>query len=276
MPEGLRLRLGQLMAVFSVSLRLNVRSKRLWTLLLVAALPVIPPLIVLILNTVFGHSIPMGRGAMLTFKNFVGIAYFHFLLYIIALVSGLAVVSDEVEGKTLVHLMLRPLPKWVLVVGRYLAGWVVAAAILVASLVLNYALIWAVRLDADTRHLAFNAANLKVLGFNAMCLAFALAAYMSLFSAFGAWLPHGERFGIVFCFGWEWLITYLPARLKWFTVMYHVQTICPHEMAGGRLARLLTLQGEPLSKTTCTIVLICIIVAGLALTIRNLKTREWR
>jgi len=265
------LRLSQLRATWSLNLRIARSGKRLWILALVTALPVLPPLIFLIVSFLFPRDRTFGVGAMAFFKGTVGTVYLHVVLYILALVYGLAVVSDEVEGKTLIHFMLRPIPRWVIVVGKFLAAWLITALLIVSSLALTYTLAWVVEKEPGAWKHLFEYANLKILLLDSLVLVFALAAYLALFSCVGAWLRHGERWGVVFCFGWESLIAYLPAKLKWLTVMYHVQTLLPHSVS---VAKFFSLRGEPLSKPTCVAILLGVTVVSLALTVWNLRRRE--
>ena len=266
------LRWTQLRAVLGLGLRIALRGKRIWILGFVTFLPAAIPVLHMILTRLARH-VPDFPPAMDFFKNLVSVLYLHVLLYVLALTHGLAVISDEVEDKTLIHLMLRPLPRWVIVVGRFLSAWLAAGALLVGSLLLLYALAWSAQPGGDLWRRALDHFNLKILVLDCLILVFALGAYLALFSCVGAWLPHGERWGVIFCFGWENLITYLPARLKWMTLMYHVQTLFPHNV---RVAKLFAIWGEPLPKPTCAAILLISTVVFLALTVWNLKRREIR
>lgn len=271
-PRRVALRLAQVRAVFGLSLRITLRGKRIWILGFIALVPALLPVLHMVLVRLFTH---VGRfpPAMDFFKNVVSVLYLHVLLYVLALACGLAIVSDEVEDKTLVHLLLRPLPRWAIVVGRWLSTWLVTSVVLVGSLIALYALSWAAQQEFDVGRRALDHFNLTILALDCLVFVFALGAYLALFSCVGAWLPHGERWGVVFCFGWESLITYLPARLKWFTLMYHAQTLFPHKVSVNKL---FSVWGEPLPKLTCALILVIVTVVSLALTVWNLKRREIR
>lgn len=150
--------------------------------------------------------------------------------------------------------------------------WVVAATLLAASLVATYLLVWVAQKNPESLRMAAQHSG-TVVNY-AILLVLALAAYMALFGCLGAWLPHGERWGVVFCFGWEWLITYLPARIKWMTLMYHVQTLLPPERTHE--TGFFTIRGEPLSKPTCVAILLIVTIVSVALTVWNVKRREIR
>jgi hypothetical protein len=267
------LRLRQLLAVFRFSLRLHWREKRLIIVFLILLLPAVLPILYTIMTLFAKHEVPPFPPGIEVFKNLMSVAYLRVLLYIVALVYGLALVSDEVEGKTLIHYLLRPAPRWVMVVGKYAAAWIITSILLVLAVGITYGLLFAVQPLPVFRWYALNAENLALLGKDLAVLVFALGAYLALFSAAGAWLPRAERWGIVFTFGWESLITYLPARVKWFTLMFHVQTLFPHDVT---ILSVFTLRGEPLTKPTSAIILASVIVGGLALTVLNLKRREIR
>lgn len=267
------LRLAQLRAVFGLSSRIALRGKRLWILALLGILPTLLPILHIVASRL-SSRVPPFPPAMEFFKTVVvSTVYLRVILYILALAYGLAIISDEVESKTLVHLLLRPLPRWVIVLGRFLSTWLIAGLLLAGSLALNYVLIWAAQREAGAWKNLFSYANLRILLLDALVFFLALAAYLALFSCIGAWLRHGERWGVVFCFGWEWLIPYLPSKLKWFTVMYQVQTLFPHDVS---VAKFFSLWGERFSKTACIAILLIAAAAFLALTVINLKRREIR
>ena len=265
-------RLVQLRAVIALSLRIALRAKRIWIIGLVLFLPVLLPLGFLIVSA-FVSKMPPPPNPMTIFRQIVSLVYLRVGIYVLALTYGISLISDEVEGKTLVHLLLRPIPRWIVVVGKFLSAWLLTGVLLVASVVLTYALYWITQRSAVERLKMFDLENLRILGLDLLVMLFALSAYLALFGWLGARLPHGERWGVVFCFGWEWLITYLPARLKWMTLMYHVQTLFPHDVS---VARFFSLRGEPLSKTTCVAILLVVIGISLALMTLNLKRREIR
>jgi len=267
---GPLLRLRQLLAVMQFFVRINLGAKRLWIVGLLLLLPTLVPLSYRIIK-IFAPEIGPIPPAMMLFQGLVAVAYLRVGIYILALVYGLAIVSDEVESKTLVHLLLRPIPRWTLVVGKFLAAWLLTGVILVVSVALTYALLFAVQDDPVNRSAGLLGGNLKTLLITAVLLLLALGAYLAFFSTLGAWLAHGERWGVVFAWGWESLITYLPARLKWLTIMYHLQTLFPYEVSTMGLFRL---QGEPLSKPSAIGVILAVMIASLALTIWNVKRRE--
>jgi len=274
-PDGaglVRRRLGQLRAVVGLNLRIALRAKRIWIIGLLLFLPVLLPLAYLIISAVVAKMPPV-QDPMTIFRKMVSLVYLRVAIYVLALTYGISMISDEVEGKTLVHLLLRPLPRWIVVAGKFISTWLVAGALLAASVVLTYALYWLTQPSGIERLKMFDPGNLRILGLDALVMLFALSAYLALFGCLGARLPHGERWGVVFCFGWEWLITYLPARLKWMTLMYHVQTLFPHDVS---VSQFFALRGEPLSKTTCVAILLVVIGISLALMTLNLKRREIR
>ncbi|MCX8037827.1 MAG: ABC transporter permease [Candidatus Sumerlaeia bacterium] len=272
LPQGLRLRLMQLWAVFSLYWRTGLRAKRLWVAAVVALVPPALPVLATVISRVTGQYGGLPQ-PMNFFRNLVALLYLHVILYVLAMLYGLALVSDEVEGKTLVHIKLRPVPRSLVVVGKYLASWLIAAGLLVGSLTLTYGTVWLLHRHGGVWQEIARWDNLRWLVWDSLIFLLALSAYMSLFACVGAWMPHGERWAVVFCFGWESLITYLPARLKWVTLMYHVQTLFPHNVA---VVKFFSLAGEPLSKTTCVLILVAVTAVFLALTVWNLRRREIR
>ena len=63
--------------------------------------------------------------------------YLHFLLPLMAVFIGTAVIIDEVESATLPYLLVRPIPRWQIIFAKTLASEVLLASILTISLMMK-------------------------------------------------------------------------------------------------------------------------------------------
>jgi len=146
-----------------------------------------------------------------------------FVVVVVMLFYGTALIGEEVDGKTLTYLFLRPVSKASIMAGKFLAlAWI--GAILVLPAVLAGYLI----LCLGRQPLAREAGELaQMLGVTFV----ALLAYGSFFALLGAWLRHCLLAGLCYAFGWEGILAYLPGTTRKLTIAYYVQAMLG---SGGR------------------------------------------
>lgn len=146
----------------------------------------------------------------------LGLVYL-FLLYpqaiclLLALFYGTSVLGHELDGKTLTYLFTRPIPRWKIVVGKFLG--IVAALIpaVTVSLVVSGLL-----LGTGMVHL------LTLLAGSAG----AVTAYAAVFTLIGFMIPRramivGLLYGIIF----EFVLSFAPALVNEITVTYYLRSM---------------------------------------------------
>jgi ABC-type transport system involved in multi-copper enzyme maturation permease subunit len=102
--------------LFKTSLRDLARPKRL---LIAAVLIAIPALLAALMRT----QIPPGRfNPDLVYNMLSALVIFGFLLVILSVVFGTGVISQEIEQKTIVYLLTRPVPRWRIVLAKFAAA----------------------------------------------------------------------------------------------------------------------------------------------------------
>jgi ABC-type transport system involved in multi-copper enzyme maturation permease subunit len=148
--------------------------------------------------------------------------YLQALLLLVALFYGTHLINSEVEEKTLTYLLIRPVPRPLLVLGKFLTYLTFAIVLLVSSM----ALTWVISELADgtggfSRHLPYVLWDAGVLVLGAM-------AYGALFTLFGTALRRPIMVGLSFVFVWELLVTYIPGRFGKFTIKHYLLSIFPH------------------------------------------------
>jgi ABC-type transport system involved in multi-copper enzyme maturation permease subunit len=148
--------------------------------------------------------------------------YLRFIVPVLGIFYGTALMADEVEDKTITYLFTRPIPRGAVLVGKYLAYLACTACVVLPSVVLVYLLIVPLKgsLGAAFPDL------LKDL----MLLGLGLAVYGAVFAFVGAKFKRPLLIGLIFVFGWEQAVMAFPGYLKQFTVMYYLQDIVPHAM----------------------------------------------
>jgi ABC-type transport system involved in multi-copper enzyme maturation permease subunit len=197
------------------------------------------------------------------FSSLMSTAVIHFLVVFVTLFYGTALISEEVEGKTLTYLFVRPIPKPTIMAGKYLALIWISSLLVIPTIFISYAILY-IRTDIGPF-----LEDIGTLGKDIGIVFLALLAYGSLFSMLGAWLKHSILAGLVYAFGWEGLISYLPGFTRKLTITHYVQSIFPHENAGTAIAMMIGERSGLLES-----ILTLILLTGLFLTTASLLLRE--
>lgn len=142
-----------------------------------------------------------------------------FLALGVPLYLGVSAVRDEVEDRTLVYLLARPVERWAILAGK------LAAVVAVVSLGLGLlaALMYLVAVSADG--LAGLAAGLPLLARVAGVLTLGCLAYTGLFGLCGVLFRHPMIPALVVAFGWEGAVSNLPGAFPRMTLMYYLKSL---------------------------------------------------
>jgi len=193
------------------------------------------------------------------------------LLLLSTLFYGSAVVREEVENKTLTYLLLRPIPKWAIFLGRYLAAILIVLLLLAASLVLSYSVC------ALEGGFGTFVRNLDLLARDLGALALGAFAYTAVFALLSAAFKHPMLIGLAFAFGWENLVGHLPLLVGKLTLSHHLRALLTHPEPGGSglQAALFALLGTPTPPGQAAALLAAATLTALALGTALFATREY-
>jgi len=157
------------------------------------------------------------------FGMMIWLLYIRFIVPVLGVFYGTALIADEVEDKTITYLFTRPVRRGAVLLGKYLAYLACTTLLVLPSVVLVYFLI--VPLGGGRVGELFP----SLLGDLGM-LVVGLAAYGAVFAWVGARLRRPLVIGLVFVLGWEPSILLFPGYLKRLTVAYYLQALVPHAM----------------------------------------------
>lgn len=144
--------------------------------------------------------------------------YLQAIVPLLALVAGTAVVSDEVEDRTITYLFTRPIPRAALFFGRWSATMLCLGAMLFVA---TFAFLAAAgRAAGSGGELAPEIAKSLYLG--VICGA---VAYSALFAALGVFVRHPMIVGLVYTFAIEGFFANLPGQSQLITVQYYVRSL---------------------------------------------------
>jgi len=257
--------------IFDLSLGLMLWSRRTVFMLLIVCGPIaLAAMIRLADATGHLHVRNSGRvdGAQV-FGMMFWLFYVRFIVPVLAVFYGTSLIADEVEDRTITYLFTRPIRRGAVLAGKYLAYLASTVLVLVPSVLAVYFLIVPWR----GGHVGASFPNLLT---DLLVVAAALAVYGAVFAFVGTRFSRPLVTGLVFLFGWEPAVQFIPGYLKRFSVMYYVQALVPHAMPVDDAPRgLLALFRETPTVPTSATALGLILVAFLWMAVRTVERREY-
>jgi len=219
--------LGSVLRVFDLSLGEMLWSRRSVFLALLVGGPVMLALIsrlvwMMVPSESFRINGQTVTGAG-TFGLMIWLLYVRFIVPILGVFYGTALIADEVDDRTITYLFTRPIPRGAVLVGKYLAYLACTVLLILPSVVIVFFLM--VPMGGSGVASAFP----SLLGDLGM-LAAGLAAYGAVFAWVGARIRKPLVAGLVFVLGWEPAVLLFPGYLKRLTVAYYLQALVPHSM----------------------------------------------
>ncbi|MGH9866765.1 MAG: ABC transporter permease [Candidatus Polarisedimenticolia bacterium] len=256
--------MNPLNAVFRLSLALLIRSRRTLMIGILCFMPV--------LGSIFGTAFMMSGVAQQELTGFsltsfiIVNGYVHVLLLVVTLFYGTALVSDELEDKTITYLFSRPVPKRTIYLGKYLA-YVVAAGLLLLP---SAAMCFLISMAADppgesSRHLPIFFQDLGVLSIG-------IIAYGALYAVIGAVAKRPVFVGLAFTFIWETVVTFIPGYLSKLTIKHYLSALLPHAVSQRGIIGLFEATTSP---ATAVVVLLLATAGLLALGAWVFTNREY-
>jgi ABC-type transport system involved in multi-copper enzyme maturation permease subunit len=211
--------------VFDLSLGEMLWSRRTIFMGLVVGLPVVIACAVRLFTSLGGPGMRVNNVAIdgpTMFGLMMWVFFLRFIVPVLGVFYGTALIADEVEDKTITYLFTRPIPRSAVLLGKYLAYVACTVCVVLPSVVLVWLLVIPIKGSL--------AGSFVDMGKDLALLAVGLAVYGAVFAFVGAALKRPLLIGLVFIFGWEPTALALPGYLKHFTVAYYLQGLVPQAM----------------------------------------------
>lgn len=195
-------------AALSLSVRRLTRSKFMLAIVILTTIPVAMNLIIAWAEHA-DFSGSMGKVHDLLQAQ-LRTMYLHFIIFFTANILGFAVMRQDVEDQTLHYLLLRPTPRWMLVLGKLLAYLAIVSALCIASYWLCYFILGAGSgLRAIVEDLLAKGRLWNMLKDSGV-MALGLLVYGALAMLMGLFFKSG--FYALLILAWEAALPYLPRR----------------------------------------------------------------
>ena len=229
--------------IFDLSLGQMLWSRRSVFLGLVVGAPVALAVLIRVVVLLTPVGLPQVNGTRMSgpalFGLMIWFLYIRFIVPVLGVFYGTALIADEVDDRTITYLFTRPIRRSAVLFGKYLAYLVCTILLVLPSVVIVYFLI--VPLGGGLIGAEFPSLLADV-----GMLAAGLVAYGAVFALVGARVKHPLVIGLVFTFGWEPGVLLLPGYLRRLTVAYFLQALVPHTMPqDSAVAALLRVFGSP-------------------------------
>ena len=194
------------------------------------------------------------------YSNFLIFIFASFMIPICALAYGTASVGGDREDQTLLFLLVRPIPRWLIVLAKFTATLPLSLG-LTAATFFGYC-----RLAGEPGALAYQLYLPTIL-----CMTL---AYVGLFHLFAVSLRHSTIIALVYAIFMEVLLGNLPGVIKRIAVNYYGRSLMYAAGASEGLAR--PDWFEPISTSAATWALAGIAAGGLLLAMLVFERREYR
>lgn len=194
-------------------------------------------------------------------SNFLIFIYAAFMTPLCALTFGAQSLSGDREDRTLVFLLIRPVPRWVILTAKFAAAWPLAVTWACGGL-------WLLcRFAGPAGKLAFDAYLPAVF--------YMTTAYTALFLAFAVWFRHAVIAALLYALFMEMLLGNVPGIIKKLAINYYGRSLMfdagvDHGLSAPDPQWFEVLSGDAARGTLAGITLASLVVAGLIF-----RTREY-
>ena len=251
------------------SLREMSRRRRLLSL---GAINLLPVLVVLAIRIWFADQ---GINAQLQLSSLTQQIIIPFLIPIVAMAVGVSAIGEQVEEGTIVYLWTRPVKRRAIYLGRLLAAQAVSSLLLSGSLILCFLVM--VSEGPEVIDWAF----LKLYLVTFLIIILGTFSYSAVFAAMGTFFKKPVLPAILFAFGWEAMVSSIPARVQELSLRFHLQNIVDipkalPENLEGVLGALLsnTFQRAPVPKLQSVVILLAVMLFFTVLGVWLLRLKE--
>jgi ABC-2 type transport system permease protein len=258
---------ASLRVIFSLSFKQLLWSKKSILMFFIAAFPPALAVITIMVKKLGLSSVDLTNLGLFSVMMFF--VFLQFLVLIVPLFYGTSLISDEVEQKTLTYLFTSPIPKSIILLGKFFALIAISTLIIVLSALITYfILIGQMGAYKLIEHLPTLYKDVGVLLLGILC-------YGAFFTFLGARTKHPIIIGLLFSFGWESIISYIPGQVKRLTIMHYLQSIFPHQMWPSDVRGLLAIFHKATPFLPSLLALIGICVGFVLLTLLTIHNKEY-
>ena len=244
-------------------LRRNLFTRRrIWIYLLA----LIPALIILT-HVILDRNQPAGPAQLESntqvLAGIVQLYYFRLGIFFSCMAIFTWLFRGEMVERTLHYQFLVPVRREVLVVGKFLAGALVAIALFETAVFACFYLMYS-RFGSAGKSYVFDGPGLGQLGPYLLVTALACLGYGAVFLALSLLFKNPIVPGVVIM-GWEAIAPIFPAWAQRLSVTFYLKHLCPVSLPITGPLAIFTIVAEPVSPFVAVLGLVCLTIAILAI-----------
>jgi ABC-type transport system involved in multi-copper enzyme maturation permease subunit len=254
---------SQIFILVRNEVRRNLFTRRRIWIYLLALIPVL----IILAHVIFDRNEPAGSAQIendtQVLAGIVQLYYFRLGIFFACMAIFTWLFRGEMVERTLHYQFLAPVRREVLVVGKFLAGAVVAIALFETAVLACVFLMYS-RFGSAGKSYVFDGPGLGQLGSYLLVTALACLGYGAVFLALSLLFKNPIIPGVVIM-GWETIAPIFPAWAQRLSVTFYLKHICPVSLPIRGPLAIFTIVAEPVSPFIAVLGLLCLTIAILAL-----------
>lgn len=253
---------SQILVLLRNELRRNLFTRRRIGIYLLALIPVLMVLAHTLYDTEGKGSAQLENDTQVL-AGIVQLYYFRLGIFFACMAIFTWLFRGEMVERTLHYQFLVPVRREVLVLGKFLAGAIVAIALFETAVLACFFLMYA-RFGSAGKAYVFDGLGLSQLGSYLLVTALACLGYGSVFLTLSLLFKNPIVPGVLLM-GWETIAPVFPAWAQRLSVTFYLKHLCPVSVPIQGPMAIFTIVAEPVSPIVAVFGLSCLTIAVLVL-----------
>ncbi|HUC52920.1 MAG TPA: ABC transporter permease subunit [Candidatus Cybelea sp.] len=254
---------SQISVLVRNEVRRNLFTRRRIGIYLLALVPAL----IILTHVIFDRNQPAGPAQIeedtQILAGIVQLYYFRLGTFFACMAIFTWLFRGEMVERTLHYQFLVPVRREVLVVGKFIAGTLVAIALFETGLLACFYLMYS-RFGSAGRSYVFEGPGLGQLGSYLLAAALACIGYGAVFLALSLLFKNPIVPGVVIM-GWETIAPIFPSWAQRLSVTFYLKPLCPVSLPLTGPLAIFTVVAEPVSPFLAVLGLLCLTIAILVL-----------
>jgi len=254
---------SQISVLVRNEVRRNLFTRRRIGIYLLALVPAL----IILTHVIFDRNQPAGPAQIeedtQILAGIVQLYYFRLGIFFACMAIFTWLFRGEMVERTLHYQFLVPVRREVLVVGKFIAGTLVAIALFETGLLACFYLMYS-RFGSAGRSYVFEGPGLGQLGSYLLAAALACIGYGAVFLALSLLFKNPIVPGVVIM-GWETIAPIFPSWAQRLSVTFYLKPLCPVSLPLTGPLAIFTVVAEPVSPFLAVLGLLCLTIAILVL-----------
>jgi len=240
--------------MMQLTFRQMLFSRKFVVLLIITCLPI--ALVVYALNQ------PDTTEPFVFLSDFTYILYIQIVLVLVTLINATSLIRDEISNRTIVFLVTRSISRGNVALSRYIAHIPVNFVLVALPVTICYTYMGALEGGFYS--------NLDILSGYLLMILIGVMVYGAFFYMLGILVRHPLMIGLLFAFLWEVLLTNMPGRIPYVTILFYLRSIGFSIIGSGNIQ----MEMQTISAQSSALALVCVTVCILFIARRRFMNMD--